>query len=390
MFDSESVEMAHRILVVGGTDADREHAQQALAQGGHQIDLVVNGADAFEQLMALPYDLVVTDCCMDKLDCAGMVSKLRGLGVRTPILIWSTTTDSAALERSLKATAGAHVDKALGVESLVERVGAVLGGGSHPTVIATPAPAPKVEAPAKGGVLIIDQRAEAEAMRSVFPPSVHFASCESANQGLSYAHDHKFDLVLFSTETSITNLTGTIAQLHLLLQEGFIVGVATVGRGADPQAVVKSLRDFDFDEVILKPLTAPVVGRLASRYCSPWEKLVVVTDDLVRASARTGRKETYKDFVRLLKGRLEEGIRSLIDACFDSAVVDVSAVESLSPMDMAETLRRLKGAGVPFGMKVKVVTTSAQTQALRKLEGSFGWEPFALHASVEAARAAKA
>jgi DNA-binding NtrC family response regulator len=386
--------MSHRVLVVGGTDADRERAQQALTHGGHQVDLVANGADAFEQLMALPYDLVVTDCCMEKLDCPAMVKKVRGLGVRTPILIWSASIDSAALEESLQATGGSHVDKNAGVEALVEKVGAVLAGDARPAgQVATPAsaPAPKVEAQPKGGILLIDQRiGEAEALHALLPSSLCFASCESANQGLAHAHDHKFDLVLFSTETQITNLTGTIAQLHLLLKEGFVVGVATPVRGASPQAAVNALRDFDFDEVILKPFSAAVVARLVSRYCSPWNELVVVTGDLVLASARTSRKESYKEFVSMLRGRLEDGVRSLIDACFDSAVVDVSAVDCLSPMDLAETLRRLNGVGAPFGLKARFVTSATQTQALRKVEGSFGWDPLPLYASAEAARAAKA
>jgi hypothetical protein len=338
----------------------------------------------------MPYDLIVTDCCLDKLDCPAMLQKVRGLGVKTPILVWTAAANNPALEGVLKLTAGACVDKAQPIEALAKQVGVILNGGT-PAASATPVPAAKVETTANGGVLLIDGRAgEAEALHALLSPSLHFASCESANQGLSQAHNHKFDLVLFSADTSITNLIGTIAQLHLLLPEGFVVGVATVVRGQDPQVALKALGGLDFDEVMLKPLKPAGVYRLVDRYCSSWEDLVVVADDVVRASSRCRRKEHYKDFVATLKGRLEQGVRSLIDACFDRAVVDMSMVESLSPMDMAETLRRLKTVAAPFGLTVKFAVTPAMILVLRKFEASFGWDRLELFPSIDAARAAKA
>lgn len=384
--------MARCVLVVSGSDSDREGAQKALARAGYQTDGVTNGADAFEQLMALPYDLVLTDCCLDKLDCAGMVQKVRGKGVRTPILVWAPNPESPVLAEILKVTAGEFVAKSAAINDVVAKVDGILSGGAPiPTPVPTPELSTKVVPPPQGGVLLIDDRAgESDILHALLPPSTHFVSCESPNQGQALAHKHKFDLVLFSTDTSVTNLTGTIAQLHLLVPEGFIVGVATAVRGQDPQVAVKALRDLDFDEVILKPFKAENVTRLVARYCSSWDDLVVVSDDVVRASARCSRKEAYKEFVSTIKGRLEEGLRGLIDACFDRAVVDLSAVDSLSPMDLGETLRRLKTVAAPFGLSVKFVVAPALILVLRKFEQSFGWDPFDLYPSVQAARAGNA
>lgn len=389
MLRLERVVMARCVLVVSGSDSDRETAQRALGRAGYQTDAVTNGADAFEQLMALPYDLVLTDVCLDKLDCCGMIRKVRGKGVKTPILVWTPKPDDPELAEILKATGSELVEKSAEIDQVVAKVDGILAGGeSSPAHVATPEPPPKVEAPAQGGVLLIDERAgEGEILHALLPPSTHFVSCESPNQGQALAHKHKFDLVLFSTDTSVTNLIGTIAQLHLLLPEGFIVGVATAVRGQDPHVAVKALRDLDFDEVILKPFRAENVDRLVARYCSSWDELVVVSDDVVRASARCSRKENYKDFLSTIKARLEQGVRGLIDACFDRAVVDLSAAESLSPLDMAETLRRLKTVAAPFGLSVKFVVSPALMQALHKFESTFGWEPFELYPSVQAARA---
>jgi DNA-binding NtrC family response regulator len=384
--------MARCVLVVSGSDSDREGAQKALDRAGYQTDAVTNGADAFEQLMALPYDLVLTDCCLDKLDCTSMVHKVRGKGVKTPILVWTANPESPVLGEILKATGGEFVAKSAAIGEVVAKVDGILSdGAATPTPVPTPEVSTKIVPPPQGGVLLIDERAgEGETLHALLPPSTHFVSCESPNQGQALAHKHKFDLVLFSTDTSVTNLTGTIAQLHLLVPEGFIVGVATAVRGQDPQSAVKALRDLDFDEVILKPFKAENVGRLVARYCSSWDELVVVSDDVVRASARCSRKENYKEFVATIKGRLEEGVRGLIDACFDRAVVDLTAVDSLSPMDLGETIRRLKTVAAPFGLAVKFVVSPALILVLRKFETTFGWEPFELYPSIQAARAVKA
>jgi PleD family two-component response regulator len=378
-----------RILVVAGADADRERAQRALVQAGYEADGVPNGADAFEMLMAMPYDLVVTDCCLDKLACPAMLTKLRKLGVKTPVLVWARA-DAPSLAEVLGLSGGACVDKAGSIDELLSQVGHVLNGSPPPSAQVAPEASPKKNGTTNGGILLIDEReSEAPMLRALLDEALHFEACTTANDGLAHARKHKFDLVLFSADTSITNLTGIVAQFHLLLPESFIVGVVTPVRGEDPQAAVKTLDGLDFDEIILKPFTSVRVDRLSARYCSPWDELVVIADDVVRASARCRRKDHYKEYTAELKSRLEQSVRSLIDACFDKVIVDLSLADSLSPMDLAESLRRLKSCAKPFGVSVRFLVSSFMTAALRKFESSFGWERFDLFDSVEAARAAK-
>lgn len=389
--DAEVRAMAQRILLVGGTDSDRGRAEQALAGSGYETDWVPNGKDGFEQLMALPYALVVTDCSLEKLDCPAMMAKVRGLGVKTPFLLWSSTADPERMEAALKATGGSHVDKGGSMEDLVKQVKAVLNGAAPQPAQAAAEPQAKEESAATGGILLIDEReSDVQSLRSLLPPSMYFESFPTAKEGLAHAHNHKFDLVLFSADNSITNLIGIVAQMHLLLPDGFVVGVATVARGGDPPTAVKALGGLDFDEVMLKPFKSGNVNRLVEHYCSSWDDLVTVSEDVVRASGRCSRKEQHKEFVATLKSRLENGVRGLIDACFDRAVVDMSRVESLSPMDFAETLRRLKTTATPFGLNLRFVAASAMTAALRKFESSFGWERLDLFPSLEAAHADKA
>lgn len=382
--------MAQRVLVVGGSEIERERACRALSTAGYECECVADGAEAFEQMMALPYDLVVTDCALSKLECSAMLAKLRGMGVKTPVLVWAVSPSPEKLACIRTVTVG-FVDKNEPIESLVARVQAVLGG-SVVAAQSSPTPAPAEDTrPPSGGILLIDEReSDARTLRGLLPPTSHFVACPTANEGLAYAHNHAFDLVLFSVDTRITNLTGVLAQMHLLLPEAFIVGVATVAQGQTPQAALRTLEGLDFDEVMLQPFTQSVVKRLVDRHCSPWEKLVVVADDTVRASARCSRREFYKEFANDMKSRLEQGVRTLIDACFDRAVVDISAVDTLTPMDLAEVLRRLRSCARPLGVSVRFVVSPPAVAVLRKYEASFGWDPFELYPSIEAARTARA
>jgi response regulator RpfG family c-di-GMP phosphodiesterase len=241
------------------------------------------------------------------------------------------------------------------------------------------------------GVLLIDERdGDVEILRSMIPSSLYFDGCKSANEGLSHAHDHKFDLALFNADNAITNLTGTLAQLHLLLPDGFIVGVASVPRDEDPQRALKALSTYDFDDLTVKPFKGDTVEKLIGRYCSSWDDLVVVTDDLIKASPRRSRKEDYKAFACNLRTRLEEGLRSLSDACFEHAVVDISDADSVTTMDTAEILRRLSSQAKPLGISARFVAAPTTIAAIRKCEASFGWPAISLFPSVTAARAAKA
>jgi DNA-binding response OmpR family regulator len=378
--------MSQRVLLVGGPNGDRGRAERALTGAGFETDSVADGADAFEQMMALPYDLVVTDCCLERLECSAMLAKLRGVGVRTPIFLWATSEHADKVERLREAAVG-YVDRAEPVERLVEQVSVVLRTGESTSPSQRPTSEAPETKPACGGILLIDERkSDAEALLGLVPSGLHVVTCASANEGLAKAHDHKFDLVLFSVDTAITNLTGVLAQMHILLPDAFVIGVVTVAHGQSAQSALKALEGYDFDEAILHPFTAELVKQLIDHYCSPWDELVVVDEDVVRASARCSRREQYKEFAANIRARLEQGVRALIDACFDRVLVDVSAVDRLSPMDLAETLRRLRACARPFGVTVQFVASPPAVATLRKLENTFGWDRFELFPSLGAAR----
>lgn len=68
---------AGRVLVVDDATLVRAYYRQALEAGGFEVDEAFNGIEGLEKALASPYDLVVVDVHMPKMDGHTFVAKLR-------------------------------------------------------------------------------------------------------------------------------------------------------------------------------------------------------------------------------------------------------------------------------------------------------------------------
>jgi CheY-like chemotaxis protein len=69
--------MAPKLLIVDGSDTDRATLTTLLADTGFELDDAPDGIEAFEKLLALSYDLVVTEAKLDHLDGPDLIANLR-------------------------------------------------------------------------------------------------------------------------------------------------------------------------------------------------------------------------------------------------------------------------------------------------------------------------
>jgi chemotaxis protein histidine kinase CheA len=103
-----------RVLVVDDSRSIREAASLILAQGGFACDVVSDGWDAWELLQDRPFDALVTDLEMPRLDGWELIARVRrerGLG-SLPIVVVSSRAE-ATRARVMGAGADAVVDKPL-------------------------------------------------------------------------------------------------------------------------------------------------------------------------------------------------------------------------------------------------------------------------------------
>ena len=71
-----------------------------LAEAGHAVDAVSNGASALAALAAEPFDLLISDYAMPAMNGAELIAKARTIRPDLPFLIVSGFADSEALERA--------------------------------------------------------------------------------------------------------------------------------------------------------------------------------------------------------------------------------------------------------------------------------------------------
>ena len=84
-----------RILVV----EDEKHLNRIIAEAledeGYSVDSCYNGMDGLDYALAAPYDVIVLDVMMPRMDGLEMLRRLRASGCQTPVL-FLTARDSVA------------------------------------------------------------------------------------------------------------------------------------------------------------------------------------------------------------------------------------------------------------------------------------------------------
>jgi two-component system sensor histidine kinase and response regulator WspE len=121
---------ARRVLVVDDSLTVREMQRKLLAARGYRVDVALDGIDGWNQLRAQPYDLVITDIDMPRLDGIGLVERIRHdprLG-RLPVMIVSYKDRPEDRVRGLEAGADHYLAKgAFHDASLLDAVRDLIG-----------------------------------------------------------------------------------------------------------------------------------------------------------------------------------------------------------------------------------------------------------------------
>jgi two-component system chemotaxis sensor kinase CheA len=119
-----------RLLVVDDSFTTRELIRSILASAGYDVQVAVDGADALDKLRARPYDLVVSDVEMPRVDGLTLTTQIRSdpqLDSLPVVLITSLASD-AHRRRGLEAGAQAYIVKSqFNQDGLLEVIQQLLG-----------------------------------------------------------------------------------------------------------------------------------------------------------------------------------------------------------------------------------------------------------------------
>src|SRR5271170_6675347 len=128
-----------RILVVDDEPAVQQALSRALSLERYEVASAGDGSQALEMLGLTPYDAVILDVSMPKLDGLEVCRRLRDGGDRTPVLMLTARDDIDDRVAGLDAGADDYLVKPFALRELMARVRALLRrtGESEPDGLLT-------------------------------------------------------------------------------------------------------------------------------------------------------------------------------------------------------------------------------------------------------------
>ncbi|HAZ48135.1 MAG TPA: hypothetical protein DDW76_17740 [Cyanobacteria bacterium UBA11369] len=122
-----------RILLIEDDEALADMLFQCLTSQHYAVDMASDGQMGWEYAQGTPYDLILIDVGLPKLDGITLCKRLRSQGCSTPILLMTATDATSDRIQGLDAGADDYLIKPLNLDELQARVRALLRRGNIPT-----------------------------------------------------------------------------------------------------------------------------------------------------------------------------------------------------------------------------------------------------------------
>jgi two-component system, OmpR family, response regulator len=118
--------LAMRILVVEDDTKIASFVVNGLKQSGYAVDRSADGEDGLLQAQTIPYDAVVVDLMLPRLDGLSLIQQLRAKGSRIPVLILSAKASVDDRVRGLQAGGDDYLTKPFAFSELLARIQALI------------------------------------------------------------------------------------------------------------------------------------------------------------------------------------------------------------------------------------------------------------------------
>ncbi|HVL99448.1 MAG TPA: EAL domain-containing protein [Egibacteraceae bacterium] len=118
--------MSHRILGVEDSPAQAERLRTVVSAAGFALDLAADGREALQRLDSRPYDLVVSDVVMPRMDGYELCRQIKATDPQLPVVLLTSLTDPVEIVRGLEAGADNFLRKPYDADQLVARLRTLL------------------------------------------------------------------------------------------------------------------------------------------------------------------------------------------------------------------------------------------------------------------------
>ncbi|MDJ0531737.1 MAG: response regulator [Xenococcaceae cyanobacterium MO_207.B15] len=119
-----------RILLIEDDALIAQHLVPKLTHQNYIIDVAADGQTGLGQAEAFPYDLILLDVMLPKIDGISICRQLRSQGIKTPILLLTAQDNSTNKVMGLDAGADDYLTKPFDLQELSARIRALLRRGN--------------------------------------------------------------------------------------------------------------------------------------------------------------------------------------------------------------------------------------------------------------------
>ncbi len=115
-----------RVLLVEDDDRTAMFIKKGFSQAGYAVDRADNGESGLLMAQNIPYDIIIADIMLPRLDGLAMIKKLRDAGVKTPIIVLSAKNSLDDRIRGLHTGCDDYLVKPFAFSELLARTQALL------------------------------------------------------------------------------------------------------------------------------------------------------------------------------------------------------------------------------------------------------------------------
>ena len=126
-----------KILIVDDDSSLLEQLRQILSRQRYAVETATDGEEALDKLCENPFDLIVLDIMMPKMDGMTALRQMRKMGIDAPVLMLTAKGDAADKAKGLDLGADDYLAKPFSLDELLARVRALLRrvGGQRESVL---------------------------------------------------------------------------------------------------------------------------------------------------------------------------------------------------------------------------------------------------------------
>lgn len=119
-----------RVLIVEDERRLAENIARSLRESaGYAVDVALDGEDGLYMAQTNPYDLVMLDLMLPKIDGLSLLKQLRASGAETPVLVLTARDEKESIVSLLNAGADDYVAKPFDLGELLARAKALIRRG---------------------------------------------------------------------------------------------------------------------------------------------------------------------------------------------------------------------------------------------------------------------